>query len=762
MGKEWFRRLSIGIFTGIVFLSTTTCSPGQAPIPEKVFNKTEESPVSPALAILDPTEKWWLKPQTYHNGEGPDVDLTPYMNITVLHDWSSLFISSFDDPDEYWSYEEIQKRWDEAHRRGIRVEAVISIIDIWFVEFDSGHELYSSSAINFNGEHMSYVDPPSFIGCTNQHGWQEYLKEKIELAVDMGVDGIIIDDYEGSARWSSGVPVGMGGWYGSPGGCFCSACEEGFRQYLKQKYSIEELQGFGIDDIELFDYSEYLLDQGWNMERLGEESIRLSGWDPEVEISAPLYGDYIAFQYDEILEFLDDLQEYIRDYAKEKYNKEISWSVSMSEQNYNTHRYFSSFNRNVGGINYFGYPPKGTEGYYYRLDFNIFGAPRLREIPRNPIVVAVMNAFHTTNLWSIKGAEAYANNGALIEYDYFTIEGASDEIAEESLQNDPDVKNAYNTFYLDHPDVFDFTTNKSMAKVAVVYSSSSIKNDMFRHIYSFNGMCEILTDLHVQFDPIFIGDGIHSEDNLTLDLLKQYKAIILPQVSSLTKKQTEKLTEYLESGGNLIVSGNFAEMDENGNRFESDGFGSIKRKNQAVVGEGNYYHLWLDSFRADLFVDENLHGPATPYYLYYIENNHPAVEQFLLSEEEEVVDHLSEETAASIRREISQIIDKAIDTRIILDTFSENIGVQAYQKSLPPQKIFIHLVNYNYELETDTVFEQSEIPLAIELPEDFSVSSVSVISPDFEKPQDLLFTIEENFLKFLVPYLYIWDVILVE
>lgn len=711
---------------------------------------------------LDPTEKWWLKLQTYHEGESPENGSVPIMNITALHDWTSMFWMTRESDEPYWSTAAIQERWNDAHRQGMRVEVVLSIVDMWYVEIGPEDAVYEFAGIDLNGDHIEYQDPIGFVGCTNQHGWQEYLKESMQSAVDMGVDGFIIDDYEGTSRWSSGIPSGLGGWENGPGGCFCADCETGFREFLKTKYSPEELANFGIEDIDTFDYSDYLLERGWTVEKLGDESVKFAGWDAEAEITAPLYQDYADFQNQEIITFTKDLKETILNYTKEKYNKEISWSINKGEQAYGSHKYQSYFDRNIGGIHYFGYPPKGTEGYYYRLEFDIYGAPRLREVPRSLIVVAVMNEYDANNLWTIKDAEAYANKGALIENDYFIIEGESDEKAAEALHTDPEVKFAYNTFYLANDDVFDFTSTNSMAKVAVVYSSPSVKNDMFRHIYSFNGISEILTDLHVQFDPIFIGDGVAYEDNLSKELVENYEAVILPNVFSLTEKQVNTILGYVNYGGTVLAMGEFGVTDENGENLEIPELSALKGQRLTELGEGKFYHLWVDVYRADAVADWNTHGPASAYFTFYIENNHPGVEKFLSLEDEEPIEHISDETAASIRDEISLIIDESISSRVVLDTFSENIGIQAYIRRDSPQKIFLHLINYEYELETDKVFDQENIPVAIELPDGFDVSTVSVISPDFDQAEELDFSFEEGYLRFTVPYLHIWDVIVVK
>ena len=120
---------------------------------------------------------------------------------------------------------------------------------------------------------------------------------------------------------------------------------------------------------------------------------------------------------------------------------------------------------------------------------------------------------------------------------------------------------------------------------------------------------------------------------------------------------------------------------------------------------------------------------------------------------------MSEAVAEGIREQFAEIIDGA---RVVQDTFSENVGVQVYLRPESPPKIFVHLINYDYNLESDTVYDQEDLPLAVALPTDFEVTTITVISPDFEGAQDLDFTLENGYVQISVPELHIWDVIIIE
>jgi hypothetical protein len=708
------------------------------------------------------TGPWWLQPQTYYIAEGPDVDLVPEMNITVLHDWGSLFYGS-DDPGSYWSYDSIEERWADAHDQDMRVEAVISILDIWFIEVGPDHELYPYSGIDLNGDPIQYEDPPAFVGCTNQHGWQDYLRSRMMQAVDMGADGFIIDDQEGTSRWVSGTPSGMAGLYNGPGGCFCDQCEAGFREYLAEHYSPEELQALGVEDIDSFDYSEYLTERGWTIEALGDESRKFEGWQhPLPEITAPLYEEYYHFQEQEVLAFLDELEGEIRAYARDNYGKEISWSVVMSAVNYGTHPFIPYFDRNVAGIFTFGYPPAGTESYQYRLGYEMFDAPRIREVPRDPVLVAVVNQYHPDNLLLIKNAVAYASQGAWNESGYFVEEGADEDEIQSSFHIDSELKADYNTFYLDNAELFDFENTSSLADVGVVYASASIHYDLNAHINSFYGICEILDDLHLQYDPLVAGDGLALEDQLTLESLQNYGMVFVPQAIALTDQQVQALLDYTSAGGTLVALGDFGLLDEHGQSASRTELASLISQPTTTYGEGAIYHLYTPAYSADGIIDEETHDPAAAYYRYYIENNHPLVEEFLYLIEEQPQPHIRAATAQAIRDEIGAIVDEHLAIRIIEDIFSENILTQVYIQTGENNRLILHLINLNYDLETDSMQDQTDLSISMALPDGFEVSSVRVLTPDGEEQLEVDFSIEDKTIQFTVPWLHIWDVIVIE
>ncbi len=87
--------------------------------------------------------------------------------------------------------------------------------------------------------------PPLY--CSNNPVYRGFLRQQIYMLCEIGVDAVMVDD-GGGAYFAFGR-----------GGCFCPYCRKAFREYLKQRFSPDELRERGISDVENLDYREWVL-----------------------------------------------------------------------------------------------------------------------------------------------------------------------------------------------------------------------------------------------------------------------------------------------------------------------------------------------------------------------------------------------------------------------------------------------------------------------------------------------------------------------
>ena len=136
---------------------------------------------------------------------------------------------------------------------------------------------------------------PNYWGCTNNPAFRQQVRERVTQGVSAGANMLHLDDHMGS---HASILDG--------GGCFCEHCLAGFRQWLRDRYSEEELAGKGIGDIASFDYRQMVREAGFDT----REALRKgAGRRTAPRRAAPLAGDFIAYQREAAVDFVRELGE---------------------------------------------------------------------------------------------------------------------------------------------------------------------------------------------------------------------------------------------------------------------------------------------------------------------------------------------------------------------------------------------------------------------------------------------------------------------
>lgn len=206
----------------------------------------------------------------------------------------------YDNPDLYetygctvmgWAGAGSSERIKLAHTRGVRLFAVSVGFRTEFARMiDFTPDFLQAACRNFAGE--TFIVPwlwdhkhkgqPAWWFCTNSPLYRQYLLKRLEETITVGADALHIDDYTGTA--------GAVTWLDA---CFCPACMEGFRSYLKEKLSDERRKQLGIADLATFDYRQFLTSQGITPERYRKERARL-----------PLAEEFLDFHVKSVTDFV--------------------------------------------------------------------------------------------------------------------------------------------------------------------------------------------------------------------------------------------------------------------------------------------------------------------------------------------------------------------------------------------------------------------------------------------------------------------------
>jgi hypothetical protein len=124
--------------------------------------------------------------------------------------------------------------------------------------------------------------------CGNHPAFRAWLRQQTYMIAEIGTDGYHVDD-------ASGAPNSF-----HNGGCFCEYCMEGFRRFLSEKYSAEELKERGIGDIDSFDCRYIGL-------KVADDTLTFQRASSSGEL--PLGDDFRRFQWETGARLFESLRE---------------------------------------------------------------------------------------------------------------------------------------------------------------------------------------------------------------------------------------------------------------------------------------------------------------------------------------------------------------------------------------------------------------------------------------------------------------------
>lgn len=372
----------------------------------------------------------------------------------------------------------------------------------------------TAHCVDINGN-PAYFSSGMYYMCHNNPEWQEFLESKLMEYADIGVDAIHIDE------------TGAVGDLSSSG--FCHYCMAGFRSYLAQHYSAEELRDkFGIEDVASFDYRTYLLSHGAQ-----------SAWqDPSQE----LLGAYFRFQYSSKCALVGDLIQNTRSYA----GRDILFSANTyglftDHQIYMPYLDFAVFEMSMRPL------PEGKHFARYLLGDAM--------APPKPLVAFPgpddWTSLSEDNWWLWRHwlAEAYACGGSfLLPYDAYTYGGDRYTLPADKIS-------PYTKFISNNPRYYENISR--VAKAAVLFDFRSQFNGWVPATAwmawdSFENMGRDLQEAHIPFEVVYVGDGEFVDKPITLGDLEKYSVVAIPGHCHLDAATENLFDQYTQFGGHVV------------------------------------------------------------------------------------------------------------------------------------------------------------------------------------------------------------------
>jgi hypothetical protein len=418
----------------------------------------------------------------------------------------------------------------------------------------------------------------------------------------------------------------------------------------------------------------------------------------------PLYEDFLDFQSKVTAEFASLIITTTKQYAQEKYSRTIMFT-ECCEYRDDAAKYMDQyFDLLTAGVMY----GKGRTYQHivaYKLGVAASGgSPMVAWLGDTEVHFAQQEIRDLNNIYL---AESYANKAQLV-----------------GSAGTGEAKK-YNEFIMDQPDIFDFSKLESKARVGLLYSLTTLGSEEFyglSHSLFFN-LGQLLTDCHYQFDVVYShGDDLEADD------LSQYEVLVLPQTNLLTNEEKEALISYVTSGGKILYIGYHLPF----NAQELD-YGII-----------HYRPEWSET--SDLY-GQHIQYNATSNL------NKAFPEFFQLPPEQPTSMDLSQ-----TRNDFQSLVNDYLNERMIDEVDKDKLSVVSWQNQ---DKLILHLINYDFDYSAKQINEKSDIQIMIDADIISNPSKVIVYSPDFSK-EEISFSVEEGYLTFIIPSLWVWDVVVVE
>ena len=346
--------------------------------------------------------------------------------------------------------------------------------------------------------------------------------------------------------------------YTKGGGCFCEPCQTQFREYLRARYTAEELKARGIENLDSFLFSTRVYDHAL----LGNQALE-----------DPIVRDWIRFQNVSQLERWGEVVQALKANAGDREPLPVCGNQSGGFGAWPFAVAITQFNDIAEIEELVGIKDRIKHSTLFSKTPAAGGNHKIPVWVRGPVADDTQKKMPMLSrvYWDVHFAEGYANGGVRdisfgMNAPWTGEPDTKDFIDSDALKQ---LWMTYSKFVNENRGIL--SDRESCANVAVVYSLPSM---IFRRYYPLkiddNGPYQRFYDLaddleawQIPFDVIVFG---HPEFFATdLARLSRYKAIILPAADALSDLQAQALINFARKGGKLIARKDVGTRDENFN-----------------------------------------------------------------------------------------------------------------------------------------------------------------------------------------------------
>jgi len=389
--------------------------------------------------------------------------------------------------------------------------------------------------------------------------YQEFIKKGIREDIDGGTNGISVDEHQGTAQavWNGDGP-----------------CDKysltGFKDYLKQKYTFEQLNKQGVTDIETFNYCDFVVQNDYREDYRNDLS------------KVPFSKDYIHYLYSASNKALEELLTYARDYAASKDRTLVLGANFDPLDRIDEASIFHLLDLFIFEHDWF--PGWRNESAYYKFPAGAPVSPEMKYaaglgksaaamyIIADGKELAAQGKVGGTQLINHQFAESYANRGYYMYFDLNNFLGLN-------FQADRSMMIPYYQFVRNYPELLMNLEQKNDLAVVLPPHFNTYTPSQKEWVF---GVSAALSGRNVQHDFI------------DLEKITNYKVVIVDG-NSWSDSEISTLMDYIKNGGVVIsFDKTFASMDENYQNKSRSEISSLKKSGTHPVGKGKFIFFTED------------------------------------------------------------------------------------------------------------------------------------------------------------------------
>jgi hypothetical protein len=486
--------------------------------------------------------------------------------------------------------------------------------------------------------------------------YQNWIKNAIEADINGGTDGITIDEHQGTvqALWTGEGP-----------------CDQyslnGFKDYLKVKYTDGELKSKGVDQIDTFNYCQYIVEHNYKAQYKNDRS------------KVPFVNDYIHYLYSASDAALQNLVDHARQYASQKGRTLVFGANWEPLDRLDEARLYDQLDLFIFEHDWF--PPWRNDTGYYKFSAGSPVSPKMKyAIGRGKLAVtmfiiqdarelASQGQYAGTKLVNHQFAESYANRGYYMYSDIENFLGLN-------FMADRTMMVPYYDFIRKYPETLMGLNQRN--SLAIIFPPRMNTANPSQKEWAF-AISATLSEANLQHDFI------------DLEKINDYK-IVVANGNAWSDDEVDSLLTFVKNGGIVIAyDRSFASLDENYQNKSRSQLNGLKTNGTHTLGKGKF-----------IFFNEDMGWQLWAY-------QKP-------SEKEKLVDAVRQFIKADVTPEMVQVIPYTTGERLVVHILNydfqtkdfihkENLQLKIrVPDNYLPQDKTMKIISPDYEGETTVDF----------------------------------------------------------